>query len=523
MPYYLEGFELEQFNAVITHFRTHILRGKEEDQLPVEFQTDEEEVFHLGIQLFGSKRKKRVFYQYNQTSFLPHIWQSKQAPNSPVPIRNAIQAICAYQSSRAARMLGSGHLYDPTNLVCEQLKSWLARLSRMDLSDGQSLLAEVGQYITYIKSLEQSNIFPASKSGVRHQRSMSSTLLEVSEFLGKFSQEIIDSMGKRSLRDVVNQVAKSSANAADSMIQYLFYILRSNKTPAAISVKDIQQVSRLDLLVLKDSRSFKLLKCLVESPCVQAMNYEKAGCDDHTFVFSNEPVLHIRSSFENGKIFNSEAARRNHPINQIIGGHLIPDRNGMRRWWGNVHSGISGYFQSQEAVMSHFVKLHALVEKVALFCLICRDLEDLVDFFGSKIWAEMGSRILAHFQESYRRLCNDIRLNLESLHGVASERYRHLTQSAKHQKTWLQNYNTADRIKSTLSGELEYTSMQMGQINGIVDRLRSPSKDEEIRRKLSTVVTSLNRFGSFFSLEPISAIENKPVSSGYNLLANSNI
>lgn len=102
--------------------------------------------------------------------------------------------------------------------------------------------------------------------------------------------------------------------------------------------------------------------------------------------------------------------------------------------------------------------------------------------------------------------------------------------SGCHKKTWLHDYNTADRVKTTLMSELEYTSEQISQMNGIIDKLRSPSKEEEIRQKLSTVVTSLNQFGSFFRMDPISLTSEVPVAltgraaaNVPNLLAMSNM
>ncbi len=127
MSYYLEGFSLEQFNMIVACFRQHVMQGDDHGELPAQFHVEEEDVGYLGIKWLGSRRKVKVLYRYHSTSFSPHEWQLVV---TLVPIRNALHAICAYQSSRAARTVGSGDLLDPTNLVCEQLKHWLKSLQK---------------------------------------------------------------------------------------------------------------------------------------------------------------------------------------------------------------------------------------------------------------------------------------------------------------------------------------------------------------------------------------------------------
>lgn len=504
MTYYLEGFELEQFNIIVACFRQYVLQ--EGQPLPEQFRTEEVDIGYFGIKLLGSRKKIAVLYRYNSTSFSPHHWQT---PITIVPIRNAIHAICAYQTARHARAIGNGCLLDPSNLLCEELKSWLAKLACCDLSDGHVVKAEIARYTAYIKALEQGRVFPASRTGFsQHERTLGATLLEVVEYLQKTEIEIDVLMHRQSLRDVMSALRKSTANAMDSLIQYLFYILRSHKTPAAISVRDIKQHCRSDVECAMQTRSFRLLILLVNSAYVNAVNYEVTDEDDSQgFVFHEEPRLHIKKSWHPVGHFDSDSARRNHSLNQAIGGHLIPDRHCLRRWWAGEHSGISGYFQSQKATLEKFVLLHSLVEKLALFCLISRDLEELVDFFGAKLWAEVGRQVLNNFQEGYRRISNAIRSAAQDVHELANERYRYLTQIGQHKKAWLQNYNTSDRILMALNRELEYGTERISQINRIVDILRSPDKEQEIRQKLTGVVRSLNQFGSFFELQPIALPE----------------
>lgn len=511
MPYYLDGKELEQFNAVVDCYRSHIHNHSGEGDLPEPFKTEEEALGYFGTSWIFSKKKKRVLYQYTHSSYYPHYWNLPAS--SLIPVKSALNTICAYQMSRKERLLGAGSLSDPTNLVCEQLKTWLSGLSRQDISNADQVKQEIGGYVSYIKSLEKNRVFPATTIGLRHERTMNSMLLEVSNHLQKAVQEVDDQMQRKSLSSIVSNITKYSTSAVDNCVQYLFYIYRGNKTPAAVSIQHIRSGNYSDLEKIKKTRSFKLLEVLTNSPYVRRVNQEYVS-----EICPNDVISHhtqTMSISKNDELFNSDspAARGRCHLNKIIGGNLIPDRNLTRRWFSQVHSGINLPFQMQQHALKAFVHMHSVVEKLAQFSLICRFMEDLVDYFGAKMWAENGDSILSYFQEAFRRFNVEFRQTVETVHETARNHYHETMQRNHKQSFWQNNYNTADRIYDVALRDMELSLAEISQIPMAIDRIKTPQYDEQIRRKLSDVVYTLNDFGRFFKMNPLTCKDLKPLNS----------
>jgi hypothetical protein len=492
-------------------YKSYVMSASDDlGMLPDQFKTEDEDVGFLGTTWLMSKRKKRVLYQYTINCFHLNFWTLP--PATLIPVKNALYAICAYQLNRHERSFGSGHLQDPTNLVCEQLKQWLFYLARHRMDDHETLISDVKKHIVYVKALEKNNVFPSSGCGIKHERTMNGTLLEVAGCLERACDEINESVQRRSLRDVVANVTKYTTSVVDSSLQYLFYILRSNKTPAAINIQTLKNGSYDSFNAIKNTRSFKLLETLLNSPYVRHINRQMVAEFREENVFSlHVKDMRILKHTDTAGAVNSEQSRERFYLNRLLGGNLIPDRNLLRRWIFGVHSGIDIYFQNKYSVLKDFVALHAVVERIAHFSIICRDMEELIDYFGMKIWAELGSKILEHFQEAFRRLNNEYRGHIQQIHAVARGHYDELVQGSKSNTYWRSNYNNADRLYGTLLRDMELSLAQMSQISVVIDRAKAPSHTLALQDKLKGVVLSLNQFGLFFQMPPITyPIQDQP-------------
>lgn len=308
-----------------------------------------------------------------------------------IPVRNALQAICAYQLNRHKRLFGSGNLQDPTNLVCEQLKVWLFHLAKRDLAEEGVVKNELKSYINYIKNLEKNNIFSSHSASITlvNERTMNGTLLEVAECLEKTIVQIDDMVQRRTLREVMTNITRFTHSVAYVSAQYLFYILRSNKTDAAVNL----DLDRIDYVPknIRNTRSFKLLSELLTS--LYSLN------PSMTFTLQLQDFI-IHNNSLGHRIIKSDESRYLSQLNKKIGGNLIPDRCLLRRLVQRVHSGIELHFQKQFFVLNEFVLLHTMIEHIANFSRICKQMEDLIDYFGMRVWCSGAQRYSNFFKMS---------------------------------------------------------------------------------------------------------------------------
>lgn len=519
MRYFLEGTDLFQYNTVIDCYKRYIANSTDFDSFPEQFKTEDIDVGSFGTTWLFSSKKKRVLYQYNQNSFYISFW--KLPPATMIPIRNALNAICAYQLNRYNRKFGSGHLYDMTNLVCEHLKSWLLKLAGRNLIDAEHVKNDISRHIEYVKSLEKNNIFPSSRTGIKHDITMNSTLLEVASCLGKTIEEIDAITQKRSLREVISNVTRYTESVVDSTLQYLFYVLRSNKAPAAINMQRLSWIELHSFDKIRSTRSFKLLNTLLNSPYVKQVNRQQATSFNERHVFVNHlEDLHVKKEGADGLGVSSDVARTHSYLNQCIGGNLVPDRNFLRRWWSNVHSGIESSFQKQSSVLQAFVKLHGLVERISFFSIICRQMEDIVDYFGMMVWASFGAKVLDYFQEAFKRLNNEYRSCSQIIHESARSHYNTLIQNNKGQSNWCANFNHADRLFDTAMHDMEHALANMSAIPKTVERFQTIGCDRQAQQRLTSFADQLTRFGLLFQMQPLTYDAVEGNSTPASMIAN---
>lgn len=501
MPYYLEGSELNQFHAVVDSFQRCVNGTQDSTQLPDQFKTEDVDVGYLGTSWLFSSKKKRVLYQYNTNCFYMNFW--KLPPATMIPIKNAINMICAYQINRHQRLFGNGAMYDPTNLVCEQLKHWLVQLAKRNLIEVNELKIEISNYIEYIKVLEKNNIFPTSRSGLNHALTMNGMLLEVSSSLERSIDEIDSLAKRRSLREVIANITRYTEAAVDGGLQYVFYIFRSNKSPTAINVRNLAEANYQSLQTIKETRSFKLLKNLLASPYVRQVNRAPITAGDSENIFSKHiDQFSIKKEKGNQQTIDSKEARQQHYLNHSLGGNLIPDRCYIRRWWSNVHSGIDSYFQHQPFILKEFVKLHGIIERLSYFSIICHHMEELVDYFGMIIWAELGTQILEYFQEAFKRLNISYRECIQNIHSCAKSHYDSLVRRNANNH-WRHNYNSADRLFDSMMRDMEHALSHVSMIPTVVDRFRRTNYDRQTQQRLAGIVQHLNKFGILFQMPAI--------------------
>lgn len=507
MTYTFNAADLVQYHAVLDCYRKHIAKKPEFEALPDQFKTEDVDLGYLGTSWLFSSKSKRVLYQYSPNSFYMHYW--KLPPATMTPIRNALNSICAYQLSRHRRRFGSGHLSDITNLVCEHLKSWLARLAERSLASPNDVKLEIINYVGFVKSLEKNNIFPPGSVSIKHEITMNSTLLEVSTSLEEAVQEVARIAQRRSLRDVVSQATRHIESVVDHSLQYLFYIFRDSKSPAAINMQRITWIELCRYKNIRETRSFRLLDVLLQSPYVKEVNRQNNPVFDENSVFVNHlENFNVKKSGKVGDVeIKSDISRQRSFLNNSIGGNLIPDRNFIRRWWSNIHSGIEWYFRKDEQLLENFVRLHGLIERLSFFSTICRQMEDIIDFFGMIIWVDFGRKVLDYFQEAFKRLHHEYIECCHQIHTTAKFRYNTLIQDGARCTVWCANFNHADRIYDTLSTDLECALQNMNSIPKAVDRFSPRRRDRGSEERLLTFVNRLNGFGLLFQMEPITCGE----------------
>lgn len=485
----LSDYELQQLDAVISLYKEYI--DPIEERLPQAFL-----VTNIAESAFIFWKAKRTVPVLGFTieSFKPETWLHQASV--PVHLQNAITGICAYQSSRAKRFVGGGHLKDPTNLLCEHLKRWIKSIAMCGASEHVEIQDEINRYICFIRALESSAVFPTRQVGslTHHDRTMQNCLSEVVVNLEKENRRLDEHVSKYSLRDLFTKITALSQSLVNKGVQFLFKVLQSNALPVRLTREEAVNGCYGDLVSVKETRAFKLTKYLALSEVLKACNHELHDEGLPLAFGITTAELSIRHEFSG---MGSALARARHPINTVLGGNLIPDRSGFRRWWGGVHSGVSGFFQAQQAVLEAFVRLHLYIEQIALFSLISSEIEVLADFFGTYKWATVGKHLMSHVQLMYAQLQQKFLKTLQVIYGSAQGHYRTLSQRNETGKVWCQNFRECQPIMRELTETATILESKVKSIKTVVELNGSPRRVRQMQDKLVDTVGLMNQFCLF--------------------------
>jgi len=501
MPYLLSSQELDQLHAATDLYRTHV--DPNEERLPQAFKLEDAVVKNA---FWFDTKGRTPALSFTVESFKPDTWLSSVAGQSAsAHIQDAVSAICTYQTSRWQRMVGAGRLKDPTNLVCEQLKHWLLNLARSSLSDPEQVKSEIRRYLAYIRALEQSDIFPTQQAGsvLHHTRTMQNCLSEVAVCLERECQRIDSNVSRYSIRDVFANITKLSQSIVNKGIQFLFKILQKDALPIRMTREDAKNAQYRDLDRVKETRVFKLTKILATSEIIKAVNNEVHDEDLPTTFTEEASRLSISRELSDK---SSAVARETNAINRQLGGNLIPDRHVLRKWWGNVHSGIVPYFQHNALVLNHFVQLHVYIEQLALFGIISGELESLADFLGSYQWATVGKHILAQVQLMYEQLQHRFLDALTGLAEQAQDYYSILSKKNETKTAWCRNFRESKPVVLELTQAAMLLKSKVECLQIVVSQNASPRRVTEMRARLTNTMAMMNQFCLFNNIRSIDCL-----------------
>lgn len=489
MPYLSKG-SFHQFNRAIVEFIAAI----EPDELPSALKSVEET--RKGF--FTSETRVRLSILISKQNFdfsqcFPHVKNQL--------LINAISSLCAYQQHRMQRIFGRGELYDSTNLVCEQLKSWLSLLSSRELN-AQNDYNEIQRYKKYVNALRVNGVFPAGF--LSYDRTMNQTLYAVEVALKSLLDEVNKKIPVQEMHRALTELQVHGVDAFQALAKLLFYVLNSNRVPAEVSLEDLKIGKELSNIARV--RSFILLQLLLQAEACQLMLpgevAELHGSDAGQLpklIFSAEPAFYLRS---NGVIGSSKARSMN-AINKAVGGNLIPDRSG-RFLIGQ--SGLQAEFESNDQALQAYRQLFVLAERLALFVLLTKNILSSIDQAPLQVWFQPGLSFLEKFQQCAGHLQAAVCTQLERLFTAANNVFDGIKQ-AGNGVVWMQNFECAVLLQTEVKKSLEGMRDDRGAFADVAQRLPCQEVMMSDVAKLRPLVLCLNQVSTLFNIEPIATQE----------------
>lgn len=221
--------EKEQIQFIRERYTHFILQGdplRENEK----FGTQEEQR-HILVRWMFSSTLTDAKNPAKRHSFRPTTWTTGLA-HGGVLFRfseSLIHLICQYQQTRSEARIDHGELGDPTNLLFEELKQWAVHISGIAITETgspeTSLLGELKRRIQYIKSLEDSTIFP---KGFLTKTATSFTLCRVRYILIEMVDKVETTLKNQSAREEMGNLCNYIEVLIEHSIQFIYCILNDS-------------------------------------------------------------------------------------------------------------------------------------------------------------------------------------------------------------------------------------------------------------------------------------------------------
>lgn len=388
-----------------------------------------------------------------------------------------LNIICPYQKERNGRLIGSGSLADPTNLLLEELKDWL--FNRLSTSSCRDLKEEIVRRIAYLKNLEESDLFPAGM-GEKH---LASLLVEIKGILrDEVCIAIEKDLAEESAREELRELVLQSKQLVLHTIQYLYYVIRGGDVSESCNLNDLRGITT-DQKMQKSLQTStgKLLKELVNTESVMG-------------VFSNESeknktsqINHQRSSKSIGQGDKSivaslksadEVARFNQKIHQALTN-------------SKVETGIHSSFLVDDELLLAFIEMHGLVEALANFILVCQKFHKMAGNGGDIIIYGFANQSMKYFMQSYFPLVKLLFSKIALVNKKIDATYK-IENTSK--STWVSSYRKAGDFCARIKAEKDACDAYAGKMLHKVEIGIDEKRRLEIQAQIEDSITSAQSF-----------------------------
>lgn len=444
---------------------------------------------------FKMDDKGRFPLIYHKPGFKPEkdllVWLRRLATNNLRQyIEEMLGYIIEYQAYRDTKIFSGEFTYDPTNLFFEELKSWLVELSKASVID-ENVLKVVNARIKYLSYINDKRVFNINES-VNPTRSQ--VILHVRDILNNSVVPSIElEISRTSSREYFKSLKIDLEMIIRSSIEFLLFGFRDgNKLPHALIIEELRHPTLPGYCSVRETTSGKLLSICVNSGSLIQ------------FCRKLDNTVYTSSHIERQQ---QQAVVTNDPEKEIFNNKFIkPDETlcfpfedanknlTLENWYCKENSGIAEYFKEPQ-LMREYLRLHGLIQKLALFVMITDMFYELAGMGGDILVYGVAKLEIEKTLLHSRKLLESIQATLSYLFANAESYQSSMIKKieSKHEK-WL---NIFPSIRGAVDRCNFHTKRSFETLDKISQDKIKVNSDEYaglIRRKLNLLSSCVNQF-----------------------------
>lgn len=466
LGYDFDKAESEQLATVQALFRQHI----NAPELPIELR------FH------AERGNRYAAYKPQAHHFQSSSWPLGVGAMSYMA-HEALTDICAYQVERYERIVGDGKRHDPINLVLEYLKRWLSEtLAVMPAS--QESLAPILYHRAFIEAIERSGTF---QPGRFHDTTMLETLIRVRRH---FDEEIIPriraEISNASAREHMRTVVEHSKLLLHHFVQFLVYVIRKDKAPSNLTLRNLRYPDKPSLQRVTDSLSGQCILQLIRGRAFADLFPDEAVAR-HT---TSRAVLNSASDFQN-------------PFSDVDEGLILPlalvskDARELSTLEQFKHSrgDIEPYFTNDDGQMiNNFLMLHQGLFRYAELVNLFQRMYLLAGQGGDLLVYGVLRQVLENILRCAQSLLGQMGGLFSNLNEQTETYYQRLVLEKKTRRAWADNYNRAQPYRRSIEERLQTLLAGVNEIASIVNSYDLPRELQTTRDEIRLLCETTRHF-----------------------------
>jgi hypothetical protein len=444
-------------------------------------------------------------------------------------VNDLISYICQYQLNRedyikptsedgqkiykaiSELLLGdAAFFYDPINLLCEELKAWLANLACGNLDENS--ITFINARIQYLNAVLRDPIFNQRSS---HQTTFIGFISAVIERLDSSILQCVDLVIKRkSAREYFSELYLDNKRLLRNLIRFLFYLYNDARViPQTFSIREISQPTLPAYKVALDTISGQLLQLLVNTASFSQaydliLPQSSGNVGEYSFLKTKSEI----SEKELIATDSSCAPKKNYyPIfPKSFESNLVHVATWYKVEEDNIHDNMERTFMTKSGIikecrnselMREFLLLHGYVEKLSHFCIIINSLHDLAGEAGNLLLFGYASKVVASVLDDAEELLDIISACVNKLYITA---HRFFLEFGNHNITasnskWVEkNYphinKTYGLLGNPLAGNIGACLKKIRDITPLIKKINHPDYAETIKEKIYYLMKYIESF-----------------------------
>lgn len=476
-----------QLNFIRDEFM-EIYSLQDKSQIPI-FETIEVKSF------FGILKRTYSTTKIRENTFEKECWEEDIEIGDDLlgeTMMHIIEMVCDYQWLRFHRVVGSGFLNDPRNLLCHELKTWCVKHCKGDIESIKSFCDNQGELlkrIQFIDRLIDDSQGHFKQGGILSDITLKEALNYTSKNLKSMYGILKTHIKNLSAREEFKIVHSNSKRLLRRCINMLHYGLHKDVVPQVSDIPSLIDPPTKPLKRIMNTDVGTLLQGLLKSPIFTRIKSP---------VFSKINGASLRSGHQKrdsvtDKLF--ESIQDLLPEYVQDGVVMSTDKNYFKKFnivyhLLNSNQSETGIFEllNNETVVSEFVELHTLVKELAYFVYAGQLLYDLAGMSGELLIYGFINKPVEEVLRCYvgciKQLIESFNSYFEKLNICKGE----LIVQRKTDVDWMINFK---RVKNIHHAFLRSAETCLKHLNSVIDKAKGSNikkLSKQIDGHLSTFV-----------------------------------